>query len=109
MEIFSLIILGLVIGFIASYWIIFTKAGESGWKCLIPIYNLIIMIRIAKKPIWWIILIFIPLINFGAMIMLNIGLCKSFGKGAGFAVGLTFFPFIFAPLLAFGSAEYISD
>ena len=59
MEIFSLIILGLVIGFIASYWIIFTKAGESGWKCLVPIYNLIIMIRIAKKPIWWIILIFI--------------------------------------------------
>ena len=49
MEIFSLIILGLVIGFIASYWIIFTKAGESGWKCLIPIYNLIIMLRIARK------------------------------------------------------------
>ena len=109
MEIFSLIILGLIIGFIASYWIIFTKAGESGWKCLIPIYNLIIMLKIVKKPIWWIILMFIPFVNFGAIIMLNIALSESFGKGAGFGVGLTLFPFIFAPLLAFSGAEYISD
>ena len=64
---------------------------------------------IAKKPIWWIILMFIPLVNFGAAIMLNIALSESFGKGAGFGVGLTLLPFIFAPLLAFGDAEYVSD
>ena len=109
-DLISLIIfLGFLIGFIASYWFIFTKAGESGWKCLIPIYNFIIFLKIAKKPIWWIILMFIPLVNFGAAIMLNIALSESFGKGAGFGVGLTLLPFIFAPLLAFGDAEYVSD
>ncbi len=104
-----IIFLGIFIGLIASYWIIFTKAGESGWKCLIPIYNLIIILKISKKPIWWIILMFIPFVNFGAIIMINLALSGSFGKGTGFGVGLTLLPFVFAPLLAFGDAEYVSD
>jgi len=104
-----IIFLGILIAFIASYWIIFTKAGESGWKCLIPIYNFIILLNITKKPIWWIILMFIPLINIGVIILINIALSESFGKGTGFGIGLTLLPIVFAPLLAFGDAEYVSD
>ena len=41
--------------------------------------------------------------------MINIALAKAFGKGTGFGVGLTLLAIIFAPLLAFGDAEYISN
>ena len=110
MDVFALLILiALVIAFIASYWVIYTKAGEAGWKCLIPIYNLIVLLKIINKPVWWIILILIPLVNIVIAILVNIALAKAFGKGTGFGIGLTLLAIIFAPLLAFGDAEYISN
>ena len=110
MEIFALLIpIAIVILFIASYWVIYTKAGEAGWKCLIPIYNLIVLLKIINKPIWWIILILIPLVNIAIIIMINISLAKAFGKDTGFGIGLTLLAIIFAPMLAFGDAEYISN
>ena len=64
MDVFALLIpIALVAAFIASYWVIFTKAGEAGWKCLIPIYNLIVLLKIINKPVWWFILLLIPLVN----------------------------------------------
>ena len=101
LGIFSTILFAWFIAVIASYWIIFTKAGESGWKIFIPIYNIIVTLKISKKPIWWIFLLLVPLVNFVVVILINIALSKSFGKSKGFGVGLTFLPFIFAPLLAF--------
>ena len=110
MDVFALLIpIALVILFIASYWVIYTKAGEDGWKCLIPIYNLIVLLKIINKPVWWIILILIPLVNIVIAILVNIALAKAFGKGTGFGIGLTLLAIIFAPLLAFGDAEYISN
>ena len=110
MDVFALLIpLAIFIAFIASYWVIYTKAGEAGWKCLIPIYNLIVLLKIINKPVWWFILLLIPLVNIVIIIMINISLAKAFGKGTGFGVGLTLLAIIFAPLLAFGDAEYISN
>jgi len=71
MDVFALLIpLAIFIAFIASYWVIYTKAGEAGWKCLIPIYNLIVLLKIINKPVWWIILILIPLVNIVIIIMI---------------------------------------
>ena len=106
MEILFLLI---IVGFIASAWVIYTKAGEDGWKGVIPVYNLIILLKIVNKPVWWVILILIPLVNIAIMFIINIALAKSFGKGTGFGIGLVLLPFIFVPLLAFGDAEYISN
>jgi hypothetical protein len=36
-----------------------------------------------------------------------IALAEKFGKGAGFGIGLAFLPFIFYPILGFGSATYV--
>ena len=110
MGVFALLItLAIFIAFIASYWVIYTKAGEAGCKCLIPIYNLIVLLKIIYKPVWWFILLLIPLVNIVIIIMINISLAKAFGKGTGFGVGLTLLAIIFAPLLAFGDEEYISN
>ncbi|WP_236652803.1 DUF5684 domain-containing protein [Chitinophaga vietnamensis] len=82
-------------------WKVFQKAGEEGWKCLIPIYNVIIMLKIVGKPWWWLLLFCIPFLNivFGIWVM-NL-LSKSFGKSEGFTVGLIFLGPIFLAILAF--------
>ena len=92
---------------IICFWKIFTKAGKPGWAAIIPIYNTIVMLEIAGKPIWWIILMFIPFVNLIMLIILMIALAKSYGQGAGFAIGMIFLPIIFFPILAFGSSTYI--
>ena len=48
----------------------------------------------------------IPFVNFIIAIILLIDLAKSFGKGVGFGIGLLLLPFIFFPILGFGSAQY---
>ena len=64
------------------------------------------MLKIAGKPGWWLILFFVPIVNIVIGIIAMVGLAANFGKGGGFVVGLLFLPFVFYPILAFGSAEY---
>lgn len=101
-------ILALIVSlfFLAVMWRIFTKAGKPGWAILVPIYNIIVMLQIVNRPAWWIVLMLIPGVNAVIGIMLIIDLAKSYGKGAGFAVGMMFLSVIFYPILAFGDAEY---
>lgn len=105
-AIFMLVYLALIILLLVSIWKTFAKAGQPGWACIVPIYNVIVLIQIAKKPIWWIILCFIPFVNVIIMILVNIAVAENFGKGAGFGLGLAFLPIIFFPILAFSDAKY---
>lgn len=91
---------------VISMWKIFTKAGKPGWAAIVPIYNLIVMLEIACKPIWWFILMLIPLVNLIVIIIVLVELAKRFGKGVGFAIGMLILPFIFYPMLAFGDSKY---
>ncbi len=102
----SLIWLAIVVAAVAGIWKTFTKAGKPGWAAIIPVYNLIVMLEMAGKPLWWIILFFIPIVNIVFAFLLNIALAKTFGKGAGFGVGLTLLGFIFFPILGFSDAQY---
>ena len=99
--------LAVMILMIAACWKIYTKAGQPGWACLIPIYNLYIWCKIVGRPAWWIILLLIPFVNFIVGIVLCIDLAKSFGKGVGFGIGLALLGIIFFPILGFGSAQYL--
>jgi len=88
------------------WWKMFSKAGQPGWASIIPIYNVIVLLQIAGKPVWWILLCMIPLVQIVPLIIMNIEIAAKFGKDGGFAVGLTLLPFIFFPILGFGSATY---
>lgn len=101
-------LIGLVIAVIVivAMWKVFVKAGQPGWASIIPIYNTYIMCKIAGKPGWWVIMFFVPLVNIIFAILLMVALAKSFGKGAGFAVGLLLLGFVFFPILGFGDATY---
>ncbi|MDA3820963.1 MAG: DUF5684 domain-containing protein [Candidatus Delongbacteria bacterium] len=99
----------IVVLMIVSYWIMFEKAKQPGWAAIIPIYNLIILLRTASLHWAWVFLIFagiIPIVGFLAVwvffgIIVSIRVAKNFGQTGGFAVGLILLPFIFYPILAF--------
>lgn len=92
---------------IAGSWKMFTKANRSGWESIIPIYNMYVLLRIVGRPSWWLLLYFIPPVNVVVAVVNMNDLSKSFGKGAGFTLGLLFLPFIFTPILGFGKARYL--
>ena len=103
---FLIIWLAMIVLVIAGFWKTFAKAGKPGWGAIIPIYNVILLLDIAGRPIWWIILFFIPFVNFVVCIIVGIDVARNFGKGAGFGLGLAIFSFIFYPILGFGDAQY---
>lgn len=92
-----------------ALWFIFRKADEPGWAAIIPVYNILIAVKIAGKPWWYILLLLIPIVNIVIAILILNGLSKSFGKGGWFTVGLFFLRFIFLPVLGFGKATYTGD
>lgn len=98
--------LAVVLLIVAAMWKVFVKAGEPGWAAIVPIYNVLVILKIAGKPMWWIILFFVPIVNFVIAIMVAVSFAQAFGKGVGFALGLVILPFIFYPLLAWGDAGY---
>ena len=103
----AIIYLAVIVISVISLWKIFTKAGEPGWAAIVPIYNLIVLIKIVGKPLWWIVLLIIPCVNFIILILLSLELAKAFGKSGGFGIGLALLSPIFLPILAFGDARYV--
>ncbi len=102
----SVIIVIVAVVILVAWWKIFTKAGKPGWAAIIPIYNVIVLLQVVGRPIWWIILFLIPVVNIIIEIIVILDLAKSFGKGTGFGIGLILLNPIFALILAFGDAEY---
>ena len=119
---------------IIAWWKLFTKAGEKGWKAIIPFYNFYVQCKLTWKPLFfWIILalgivagilsnmatpkgdaqLFFGLACFAAAIALAVftilseyRLAKAYGHGGGYTVGLIFLNFIFMLILGFGKSKY---
>ena len=111
---YSAIVIVFYVLLVIAQWKIFTKAGEAGWKSLIPVYNMVVLYKIiGLSP--WLLLIYltgiIPILGYIAILVLSVismvKLGQAFGKGAGFIVGLVFLTPIFQMILGFGSAEYV--
>lgn len=98
--------LAIIVGIIAGMWKVFVKAGHPGWACIVPIYNVYIMILIAGRPVWWIVLLLIPFVSLVVLIVVSIDIAKRFGKTPGYGVGLALLGFIFYPMLGFSDATY---
>lgn len=98
----------MVVMMIARYKVL-EKAGQPGWAIFVPIYNIIVLFKVAKVPGWWFIMFFIPIANIIFMIKFTHAISKNFGKDGGFTAGLIFLPLIFWPILGFGSAQYVGN
>lgn len=113
---FSFFMFVIAILMIIARWRIFTKAGEAGWKSIIPFYNGFVQLKISGLSPWLYLLFFAGIIPFvGPLITLIFAiyalyrLAASFGKGVGFTIGLIFLSPIFMLILAFGSAQYVGN
>lgn len=111
-----IMIASIVIGVlqIIAMWKVYTKAGEKGWKSIIPIYNIVILFKISGLSPWLIFVYFaglIPFVGWIAIMALSIyqahSLAKSFGKDIGYTIGLVLLPTIFYMILGFGKSEYV--
>ena len=132
----SVLLLAIAVFSIVCMWRVFVKAGEPGWKCLIPIYNIYVFYKIAWEAKYFLYVIlgivlayvlmiiglgsnsgamsgigaFVMVILYGAIFVLSIiamvKLAKRFGKSGGFAVGLILLNTIFLAILAFDSSTY---
>ena len=122
LEILTVIAVVVLVLQIIAMWKVFTKAGESGWKSLIPIYNVIIYYKISGVSPWLYLIVIIAgaltglendMINALSLIVTIIitvyqtnSLAKAFGKGIGYTLGLLFLNTIFLYILGFGSSKY---
>lgn len=122
---------------LVANWLILDKAGDKGWKALIPFYGEYTLFKLVwDKNAYWFTLIF-SILMYATMfyagypgatlhlpilialllviyavytvfcVFLQIYLAKAFGCNNGFAVGLIFLHIIFYCILAFGNAKYI--
>lgn len=78
-SILIFIIIYFVLVFITLYKL-FEKAGEAGWKALVPGYNFVVWSKIIGRPIWWAALLLIPLVNIFIYVGMCVDMVRSFGK-----------------------------
>ena len=111
---FVFIAIGLVM--LIGMWKVFTKAGQPGWAVLIPVYNFILLLRIAGLAWYWVftpLIILIPILGAIAylvwVVWVHHRISTRFGQGVGFTIGLTLLGPIFWLILGFGSPKYVAE
>ena len=79
----------------AGTWKLYQKAGKQPWQALIPVYNAIVLMDIIRRPKWWVILLFIPIINLMMFPVIWVETLRSFGRNSAkdTALGLVSFGF----------------
>jgi len=102
----AIVYLVVIVFYVVTFWKIFEKAGHPGWAAIIPIYNVYVYCKVAGRPGWWFILFIIPIVNIVIGAIVAIDVARRFAKSTAFGVGLWLLSFIFAPILAFGTATY---
>jgi len=99
-----------IIHFLGTYKL-YIKAGRQAWEALIPIYNAVVLMQIINRPKWWVILLFIPIINLLMFPVLWVETIRSFGHNSNkdtwlvlFTLGLYIFYFNYTE-----SGDYIKE
>lgn len=113
---YSMIFVAFYVLIIVAQWKIFVKAGQEGWKAIIPIYNVVILYKIIGLSPWLLLLYLLAavpvigwIISFVLSIVSMVKLGKAFNQSTGFIIGLIFLTPIFQMILGFGKAEYVGN
>lgn len=98
------IVLAIVIGLIAVEWILFERAGEPGWKVLVPFYGSFIMHKIAfgEDSKWYWFLILVP----GYSFYMQYSFTRAYGYSNGMAILSVFFPTVLSIVMVLQDAPY---
>jgi signal peptidase I len=63
-------------------WKLYIKAGRQAWEAFIPVYNAVVLMKIIKRPWWWTILLFVPIVNLIMFPVVWVETARSFGKNS---------------------------
>ena len=63
-------------------WKLYIKAGRKAWEAFVPIYNAVILMKIINRPWWWVILLFLPIVNLIMFPVVWVETARSFGKNS---------------------------
>ena len=121
LAVYILIMIAVYVVTVIGLWKMYVKAGRPGWAAIIPIYNWWVWVEMIGRPRWWfwalvasVLLSWIPVVGiilsilmFVLYLMGCLDMAKAFGRGAGTGIGLWLVPFVFAPILGFGDAQYV--
>ena len=66
----------------AATWKLYVKAGRKAWEAAVPIYNALVLMEIIRRPKWWVILLFIPIINLLMFPVIWVETIRSFGRNS---------------------------
>ena len=91
---------------VVGAWKAFAKAGQPGLFAIIPIINILAIMKIAGKPWWWALLLLIPIVQLFVIFIVMSNVASAYGKGLGFTLGLIFLAPLFWCILGFGDARY---
>ena len=61
-------------------WRYYELAGYKRWQAFVPVYNMAIFMKIINRPTWWIVLLYIPIINLLMIPVIWLELLQNFGK-----------------------------
>jgi len=106
-AVYLVLSIAILVVMVVSYWKIYVKAGKPGWAAIVPIYNIIILLEIVKKPVWWVILFFIPCANIVALVLVALEFVKVFGKPSWHAALMILVGIVYLPYIAFSDAKYV--
>ena len=70
-----------VIHFLGT-WKLYVKAGRKAWEAAVPIYNAVVLMQIINRPKWWVVLLFIPIINLLMFPVIWVETIRSFGRNS---------------------------
>ena len=80
MESTTLLLILMWLGIRIGLGLFFKKAEIKFWKAFVPIYSTLIWLKLIKKPKWWLILTFIPVVNIVLGVGMIVELMNSFGR-----------------------------
>ena len=81
-----------VIHFLGT-WKLYVRAGRQAWEAAVPVYNAVVLMKIINRPVWWVILLFVPIVNLIMFIVVWVELARSFGFRTYKDTALTVFTF----------------
>ena len=106
--IYNILLIIYILGVLAGLALVFRKAGVAWWKGLIPVYNIVVWIKVCGKNAWWYLYFAVPALNVFTFLLMVTETCKVFRRYGFWEQLLSILvPFAYLPWLGLGKAQYV--
>ena len=97
---YDILLILYIAGSLLGLWFVFKKAGQAPWRALVPLYNIVVWIKLCDKKAWWYLWFLIPAINVFAFLLMVVETAKVFRRYNFWEqTAAVIFPWIYLPIL----------